>query len=68
MNGITKGVLNFTLQQVYSDFEGVMKQRAQELLLCINAYVDGSDRSSAVENQKVAEVAALACIMLGWTK
>ncbi len=66
--GITTGLLNFTLQQVYSDFDGFLKNRAQDLLLCINAYVDGSDRSYKVENQPITDVAVLACVLLGWVK
>lgn len=63
--GAEKGIFNFKVHEFNWAF---VKARAQELMLCIDGYAKGSNRSYKVENQTIPEVAVLAALLLGWTK
>lgn len=61
--GIQKNLFHFEHINEY-----ILKVRTQELLYCVDSYVNGSDRSEKIESQNISDVVALAALLLGWVK
>ena len=65
INGTAIGLFKFNAHNFDWDF---VKSRSEELVLCIDSYANGSNRSYKVEKQTVTEVVALAVTLLGWVR
>lgn len=61
--GIQKNLFHFEIINEY-----LLKVRTQELLYCVDSYVNASNRNEKIESQNISDVVALAALLLGWVK